>query len=273
MNIYEERDYLLDVIKQLQRDSRHLEDGLIDARRVIWDYRKIEQNATSTLDELVESLDSMEKERDEARRWARRLYRENQRLSEDYKYQTYCAEKAGKDARRLYRENQQLQYDLTRTIEERDMALGDNDERDEYEKAGKVWRRLSAHWWEMSKRFMTERDDFKVRLEGSRNMVDHVVAERNQARRRIAELETIVANPYLTQPGGLPKAHTPPGESLLSDDTVDEGRYVRRADGSFLWWSDHEREEKKHYTPGAAPIQGVDDMYYPIERQTPGWDE
>ena len=68
MNIYEERDYLLDVIKQLQRDSRHLEDGLIDARRVIWDYRKIEQNATSTLDELVESLDSMESERDQARR-------------------------------------------------------------------------------------------------------------------------------------------------------------------------------------------------------------
>ena len=74
------------------------------------------------------------------------------------------------------------------------MALGDNDERDEYEKAGKVWRRLSAHWWEMSKRFMTERDDFKVRLEGSRNMVDHVVAERDEARRRIAELEATVAN-------------------------------------------------------------------------------
>ena len=74
MNIYEERDYLLVVIKQLQRDSRHLEDGLIDARRVIWDYRKIEQNATSTLDELVESLDSMEKERDKLEKFNDELH-------------------------------------------------------------------------------------------------------------------------------------------------------------------------------------------------------
>jgi len=42
-----------------------------------------------------------------------------------------------------------------------------------------------------------------------------------------------------------------PGESLLGGDTVDEGRFVRRADGSFLWWSDHTREETRHYTPGA----------------------
>ena len=49
---------------------------------------------------------------------------------------------------------------------------------------------------------------------------------------------------------------TPPG-----GDTVDEGRFVRRADGSFLWWSDHEREESRLYTPG-DPIQGVEDMYF-----------
>ena len=53
-----------------------------------------------------------------------------------------------------------------------------------------------------------------------------------------------------------------PGESLLGGDTVDEGRYVRRADGSFLWWSDHEREERRLYTPPADPIQGVEDMYF-----------
>ena len=58
-------------------------------------------------------------------------------------------------------------------------------------------------------------------------------------------------------------ADTPPGESLLGDDIVDEGRFVRRADGSFLWWSDHEREERRLYSPlGADEIQGVDDMYF-----------
>ena len=53
------------LLAETQRENRHLEDGLIDAHRVIRDYRKIEQNATSTLEELVESLDSMESERDD----------------------------------------------------------------------------------------------------------------------------------------------------------------------------------------------------------------
>ena len=155
MNIYEERDYLLDVIKQLQRDSRHLEDGLIDAHRVIRDYREIEQNATSTLDELVGSLDSMEKERDEARRWAA----------------------AWKQAAHANREDVIC---LTLNLE-----------------SGMEYDRM----------LHSAIDGYNTYLE----IKD----------RRIAELETIVAN-LRTPPGGLPTA----------------------------------------YTPSAAPIQGVEDMYF-----------
>ena len=159
MNIYEERDYLLDVIKQLQRDSRHLEDGLIDARRVIWDYRKIEKNATSTLAELVESLDSMEKERDEIVRW-----------------------------RNAYGDAlDQLQISRSKRDAARRWSAA-------WKRAAKRWKRyyraahsatahVSAQSQQIEDNYRQQRDDFKVRLEGSRNMVDHVVAERNQARR------------------------------------------------------------------------------------------
>ena len=56
------------------------------------------------------------------------------------------------------------------------------------------WRRRYQAAQALLAETQRERDDFKVRLEGSRNMVDHVVAERDEARRRIAELEATVAN-------------------------------------------------------------------------------
>jgi len=68
---------------------------------------------------------------------------------------------------------EQLQYDLTRTIEERDMALGDNDERDDY-------KRL----------YENKRDQHKAMLREFWQMSN----KRDQARRRIAELEATVAN-------------------------------------------------------------------------------
>jgi len=52
------------LLAETQRENRYLEYGLIDAHRK---RREIEQNATSTLEELVGSLDSMEKERDTAK--------------------------------------------------------------------------------------------------------------------------------------------------------------------------------------------------------------
>ena len=62
-----------------------------------------------------------------------------------------------------------------------------------------------------------------------------------------------------------------PGAGLLGDNIVDEGRYIRRDDGSFFWWSDYKREETQHapgagllgpYTPPPDPIQGVEDGWW-----------
>ena len=68
---------------------------------------------------------------------------------------------------------------------------------------------------------------------------------------------------------GLLGPYTPKGDHNHSvedfclpaaDDIVDEGRYVRRPDGSFFWWSD--REQVETYTPTPDPIQGVEDGWW-----------
>ena len=151
---------------------------------------------------------------------------------------------------------EQLQYDLTRTIEERDMALGDNDERDDYKRLYENKRdqhkAMLREFWQMS----NKRDETQRELDTAKDALFVVTSIKNRA---LDERDS-----FKFQRDELDK---------LFYRVVDQRADSRRWSAAWKRAAVRYRHGLRNLDPriarleritggGVAPIQGVEDMYF-----------
>ena len=132
------------------------------------------------------------------------------------------------------------------------------------------WRRRYQAAQALIAELQGERDELAAGIHRRDARIAELTAEYNELLSKFTKQATDNLHGYGDAPVIRSHQHQP-GAGLLGDNIVDEGRYIRRDDGSFFWWSDYKREETQHapgagllgpYTPTPDPIQGVEDGWW-----------